>query len=93
MRLRNLMILKVVIDLKRIRDGNPNTTTGGHSVFDLRTALAKSSNTIAVKVAETLGDTYDECVDIMIDQLKDFGIHSIKRKIQKKVRMIENSHH
>lgn len=56
---------------------NPNTTTGGHSVFDLRTALAKSSNTIAVKVAETLGDTYDECVDIMIDQLKDFGIHSI----------------
>lgn len=56
---------------------NPNTTTGGHSVFNLKTALTKSSNTIAVKVAETLGDTYDECVDIMIDQLKDFGISSI----------------
>lgn len=56
---------------------NPHTTTGGHSTFDLRTALAKSSNTIAVKIGETLGDTYDECVDIMINQLKDFGIHSV----------------
>lgn len=56
---------------------NPHTTTGGHSTFDLRTALAKSSNTIAVKIGETLGDTYDECVDIMISQLKHYGITSI----------------
>ena len=34
--------------------------------MSLRLSLAKSSNTIAVKVAEMLGDSKEEVVDIMI---------------------------
>ena len=56
---------------------DPKTTTGGHRDFDLKTAVAKSSNTIAVKVGELLGATYDECVDAMIAQLKDFGLTDV----------------
>ena len=56
---------------------NPNTTTAGSGLMSLRKALAYSSNTIAVKTAERLGDSYEECVDIMIDYLKNFGITSI----------------
>ncbi|WP_297133644.1 transglycosylase domain-containing protein [Terrisporobacter sp.] len=56
---------------------NPSTTTPGTSNMSVRKALAFSSNTIAVKTAETLGDTYDECIDIMINYLKDFGITSV----------------
>ncbi|EPZ60989.1 penicillin binding transpeptidase domain protein [[Clostridium] sordellii ATCC 9714] len=44
----------------------------------MRQALAKSSNTIAVKVAETLGDSYDDCVDTMLDYLKNFGLSDLK---------------
>ncbi|VIC64574.1 penicillin-binding protein [Clostridioides difficile] len=57
---------------------NPRTTTAGHGSMSLRKALAKSSNTIAVKTAEMLGDSYDECVDIMMDYLKNFGITTLK---------------
>lgn len=56
---------------------NPNTTTKGSGSMSLRLALAKSSNTIAVKAAETLGSTYEEAVDVMIDYLKNFGISTI----------------
>ncbi|MEG1870996.1 MAG: transglycosylase domain-containing protein, partial [Peptostreptococcaceae bacterium] len=56
---------------------NPNTTTAGKGSMSLRKALAYSSNTIAIKTAETLGSTYEECVDIMIDYLKNFGISSV----------------
>ncbi|MCC0703893.1 transglycosylase domain-containing protein [Clostridioides sp. ES-S-0049-02] len=57
---------------------NPRTTTSGHGSMSLRKALAKSSNTIAVKTAEMLGDSYDECIDIMMDYLKNFGITTVK---------------
>lgn len=56
---------------------NPSTTTSGTGSMSVRKALAFSSNTIAVKVAETLGDTYDEAIDVMINYLKDFGITSV----------------
>lgn len=56
---------------------NPSTTTSGTGSMSVRKALALSSNTIAVKVAETLGDTYDEAIDVMINYLKDFGITSV----------------
>ncbi len=56
---------------------NPNTTTKGSGSMSLRLALAKSSNTIAVKAAETLGSTYEESIDIMIDYLKEFGITTV----------------
>ena len=56
---------------------NPNTTTKGSGSMSLRLALAKSSNTITVKAAETLGSTYEEAVDVMIDYLKNFGISTI----------------
>ena len=45
--------------------------------MSLRLGLAKSSNTVAVKVAELLGDSYEDCVDVMIDYLKNFGITSL----------------
>ena len=45
--------------------------------MSLRLALAKSSNTVTVKAAETLGSTYEEAVDVMIDYLKNFGISTI----------------
>ena len=57
---------------------NPATTTAGSGYMTLRKALAYSSNTIAIKTAEMLGDTYEECVDIMLDYLKNFGITSLK---------------
>ena len=56
---------------------NPNTTTAGSGMMSLRKALALSSNTIAIKAAENLGDSYTECVDIMVDYLKNFGISTI----------------
>ena len=57
---------------------NPKTTTAGFGTMSTRKALAKSSNTIAVKVAETLGDSYSECVDVMMDYLDNFGITTLK---------------
>lgn len=56
---------------------NPKTTTSGSGMRSVRRALAMSSNTIAVKVAETLGDSYSECADVMIDYLKNFGITTL----------------
>ena len=47
-------------------------------MMSARKALAMSSNTIAVKVAETLGDSYSECIDVMIDYLDNFGITTLK---------------
>ena len=46
--------------------------------MSLRKALAYSSNTIAAKTAEMLGSTYEECVDIMIDYLRNFGITTLQ---------------
>ena len=60
------------------RKWNPNTTTAGFGTMSVRKALAKSSNTIAIKVAETLGDSYNECVDVMMDYLNNFGITTLK---------------
>ncbi|MBC5997529.1 penicillin-binding protein [Romboutsia ilealis] len=57
---------------------NPSTTTAGSGYMSLRKALAYSSNTIAVKTAEMLGDSYEECVDVMLDYLKNFGISTLK---------------
>ncbi len=57
---------------------NPNTTTSGSGSMSLRKALAYSSNTIAAKTAEMLGGTYEECVDIMIDYLRNFGITTLQ---------------
>ena len=57
---------------------NPNTTTSGKGSMSLRKALAYSSNTIAAKTAELLGSTYEECVDIMIDYLREFGITTLQ---------------
>lgn len=56
---------------------NPKTTTTGSGMMSVRRALAMSSNTIAVKVAETLGDSYSESADVMIDYLKNFGITTL----------------
>ena len=57
---------------------NPNTTTSGKGSMSLRKALAYSSNTIAAKTAEMLGSTYNECVDVMLDYLREFGITTIQ---------------
>ncbi len=57
---------------------NPNTTTAGRGSMTMRKALAYSSNSIAIKVAETLGDSYNECVDVMLDYLKNFGLSDLK---------------
>jgi penicillin-binding protein 1A len=56
---------------------NPRTTTNGTENMTLRKALAKSSNTVTVKVAEMLGDTYDEAVDVMVDYLDNFGLTTV----------------
>ncbi len=56
---------------------NPNTTTAGSGTMSLRKALAFSSNTIAIKTAEKLGTNYEECIDIMMDYLKNFGISTL----------------
>ncbi|GAA0242028.1 transglycosylase domain-containing protein [Metaclostridioides mangenotii] len=57
---------------------SPNTTTKGEGSMSVRKALEFSSNTIAVKTAEMLGDTKEECIDIMIDYLRNFGITSVR---------------
>lgn len=56
---------------------NPGTTTDGKENMTLRKGLAKSSNTITIKVAEDLGDTYEEAVDVMADYLDNFGLTTI----------------
>lgn len=56
---------------------NPKTTTAGSGMMSTRKALAMSSNPIAIKVAETLGDSYSECTDVMMDYLKNFGITTL----------------
>ncbi|WP_064503604.1 transglycosylase domain-containing protein [Paraclostridium benzoelyticum] len=63
---------------KKNNDWNPNTTTSGSGDMTMRKALAKSSNTIAIKVAEQLASTYDESVDVMLDYLKNFGLSDLK---------------
>lgn len=57
---------------------NPKTTTSGKGSMTMRKALAFSSNTIAIKVAETLGDSKDEAIDVMLDYLKNFGLSDLK---------------
>lgn len=57
---------------------NPSTTTAGAGNMSLRLGLAKSSNTVAVKTAESLGSTYQDCIDVMMDYLKNFGITTVK---------------
>lgn len=57
---------------------NPKTTTSGSGDMTMRKALAYSSNTIAIKVAEQLGSTYNESVDVMLDYLKNFGLSDLK---------------
>lgn len=57
---------------------SPKTTTAGRGSMTMRKALAYSSNTIAVKVAETLGDSQAEAIDVMIDYLKNFGLSDLK---------------
>ena len=56
---------------------NPRTTTSGKENMTIRKALAKSSNTITVKLAEKLGDTYEEAVSVMIDYLDNFGLTTV----------------
>ncbi len=56
---------------------NPQTTTTGAGSMCLRHALALSSNTIAYKTGELLGPTYDDCIDVMMDYLRNFGITSV----------------
>ena len=62
---------------KQNREDNPETTTQGYGSMCLRHALALSSNTIAYKTGELLGPTYDDCIDVMIDYLRNFGITTI----------------
>lgn len=57
---------------------NPKTTTSGYGSMTMRKALAYSSNTIAIKVAEQLGSTYAESIDIMVDYLKNFGLSDLE---------------
>lgn len=57
---------------------SPSTTTKGEGSMSVRKALEKSSNTIAVKTAEMLGDSKEECIDVMVDYLRNFGITSVK---------------
>ncbi len=59
------------------RAWNPSTTTKGQGSMSMRKALALSSNTVAAKTAELLGDNYIDCCDIMIDYLKNFGVSSL----------------
>lgn len=40
--------------------------------------FVKFLNMIVVKIVEMFGDFYDECVDIMMDYLKNFGIIILK---------------
>ena len=57
---------------------DPKTTTSGSGSMTMRKALAMSSNTIAVKVAETLGNSYNDSIDVMLDYLKNFGLSDLK---------------
>lgn len=63
---------------KQNKKWNPKTTTSGSGTMSARKALAMSSNTIAIKVGETLGNSYSESIDVMIDYLKNFGISTLK---------------
>ena len=56
---------------------NPKTTTSGSGIMSVRKAFALSSNPIAVKIAETLGESYSEATDVMMDYLKNFGITTL----------------
>lgn len=56
---------------------NPGTTTKAKTSMTLREGLAKSSNTITVKVAEELGDTYEEVIETMVDYLDNFGLTTV----------------
>lgn len=56
---------------------NPGTTTKGKENMTLRKGLAKSSNTITIKVAESLGNTYEEAVEVMVDYLDNFGLTTV----------------
>ena len=62
---------------KKNQTWNPSTTTAGAGNMSLRLGLAKSSNTVAVKTAENLGDTYEDSIDVMMDYLKNFGITTV----------------
>lgn len=62
---------------KENRKWNPSTTTAGAGNMTLRLGLAKSSNTVAVKTAENLGESYQDCIDVMMDYLKNFGITTV----------------
>lgn len=62
---------------KENRKWNPSTTTAGVGNMTLRLGLAKSSNTVAVKTAENLGESYQDCIDVMMDYLKNFGITTV----------------
>ena len=62
---------------KENRKWNPSTTTAGVGNMSLRLGLAKSSNTVAVKTAENLGESYQDCIDVMMDYLKNFGITTV----------------
>ncbi len=57
---------------------NPNTTTSGKGSMSFRKSLSYSSNTIAIKAAEMLGNSPEEAADIMIDYLRNFGITSLQ---------------
>lgn len=69
---------KTAYKFERNNNWDPKTTTAGSGMMSLRKALAKSSNTIAIKTAEMLGDSYEDCVDVMIDYLRNFGITTLK---------------
>ncbi len=62
---------------KENRADNPETTTQGYGTMSIRHGLALSSNTIAYKVGELLGPTYDDSIDVMMDYLRNFGITTI----------------
>ena len=55
----------------------PKTTTPGNAPMTLRKAMAYSSNSIAVKTAEMLGNSQDEVYAIMTDYLRNFGITTV----------------
>ena len=62
---------------ERNQKWNPGTTTKAKTSMTLREGLAKSSNTITVKVAEELGDTYEEVIETMVDYLDNFGLTTV----------------
>jgi len=62
---------------------DPRNSHSMSSQMTLREAIAESSNKIAVKTGETLGSTYGEAVEVMIDYLRNFGVTSLKENIGK----------